>query len=61
MICYMSEEIDEDFGDLDKQNKWFQTYKLDPIKLGYMCEEYPALQKSWNEFMIIYNLCNGLK
>lgn len=44
---------------LDKQSTWLEEYKLDPIRLGRMCEKFPALQKSWNEFKIVYELCRS--
>jgi hypothetical protein len=27
--------------------------------LGRMCDQYPGLQKSWNEFKIVYELCRS--
>lgn len=44
---------------LDKQHDWFNTYKVDAIQLGRLCEKFPALQKSWNEFKIVYDICRS--
>ena len=49
---------EEDFS-IDKQTDWLNEYRLDPIKLGRMCEKFPALQKSWNEFKLVYELCRS--
>lgn len=51
-------EMYDDDG-VEKQADWLVTYKIDPIKMGRMCEEYPALQKSWNEFKLVYELCRS--
>jgi hypothetical protein len=42
--------------DFEKQNTWMTEYRLDPIRLGRMCEQYPALQKSWEQFKTVYDL-----
>jgi hypothetical protein len=44
---------------VEKQADWLVTYRIDPIQMGRMCEEYPALQKSWNEFKLVYELCRS--
>jgi hypothetical protein len=44
---------------LDKQTKWLIEYKMDPIQLGRMIDKYPALQKSWNDFKLVYELCRS--
>jgi hypothetical protein len=49
---------EEDFN-IDKQTEWLNTYKLDPITLGRMCEKYPALQTSWEQFKTVYELCRS--
>jgi hypothetical protein len=46
-----------DPSDIDKQNNWMKQYRIDPIKLGRMCEQFPGLQNSWNQFIITYQLC----
>ena len=51
-------EMYEDDG-VEKQADWLVTYRIDPIQMGRMCEEYPALQKSWNEFKLVYELCRS--
>jgi len=51
-------EMYEDW-DIDKQAKYLETYKIDSIKLGRMCEKYPGLQNSWNEFKMMYELCRS--
>ena len=50
----------EDFdSSIDKQHKWALQYKIDAIRLGRMCEQYPGLQKSWDEFKLVYELCRS--
>jgi hypothetical protein len=44
---------------VEKQADWLVTYKIDPIRLGRMCEKFPALQKSWLDFKIVYELCRS--
>jgi hypothetical protein len=44
---------------VEKQADWLVTYKIDPIRLGRMCEKFPALQKSWSDFKMIYELCRS--
>lgn len=51
-------DFPEDY-DIEKQADWITTYKVDPIRLGRMCEKFPALQKSWNDFKIVYELCRS--
>ena len=51
-------DFPEDY-DIDKQATWLETFKVDPIRLGRMCEKFPALQKSWDEFKIVYELCRS--
>ena len=53
-------EMYDDFeSSIDKQHIWARKYKMDPIRLGRMCEQFPALQKSWNEFKLVYELCRS--
>jgi hypothetical protein len=49
---------DEDWN-IDRQAQWLETYKIDPIRLGRMCEKFPALQKSWSDFKMVYELCRS--
>jgi hypothetical protein len=44
---------------LDKQHGWMTDYKIDPIRLGRMCEQYPALQNSWEQFKLMYELARS--
>ena len=44
---------------VEKQADWLVTYKIDPIRLGRMCEKFPALQKSWSDFKMVYELCRS--
>jgi hypothetical protein len=44
---------------LDKQNQWMTDYKIEPIRLGRMCEKYPALQNSWEQFKLVYDLARS--
>lgn len=52
-------EMWEEDLNLDKQNKWLTEYKLDPITVGRMCEKYPALKTSWDQFKTVYELCRS--
>lgn len=49
---------EEDFS-IDKQTTWLNEYKLDPIKLGRMCEKFPALQIAWDQFKTTYEICKA--
>ena len=44
---------------IDDQHNWLNQYKVDPIRMGRMCEKFPALQKSWEEFKLVYELCRS--
>ena len=44
---------------LDTQHNWFTEYKMDPVKLGRLCDKYPALQKSWDQFKVVYEICRS--
>jgi hypothetical protein len=44
---------------VEKQADWLVTYKIDPIKLGCMCEKYPALQTSWEQFKLVYDIARS--
>jgi hypothetical protein len=44
---------------VDQQNVWLNEFKVDPIRLGRMCDKFPALQKSWEQFKITYELCRS--
>lgn len=44
---------------VDDQHTWFTRYKIDPIKMGRMCKKFPTLQKSWDEFKLVYELCRS--
>ena len=41
---------------LDRQHGWLTEYKIDSIRLGRMCEKYPALQNSWEQFKLMYEI-----
>ena len=51
-------EMHDDDG-VEKQADWLVTYKIDPIKLGHMCEKYPALQTSWEQFKLMYDIARS--
>ena len=57
----IAEELREIAKDLqlDKQHSWLTEYALDPIRVGRMCEKFPALQTSWEQFKTIYELCRS--
>ena len=44
---------------LDRQHSWLSEYKIDPIRLGRMCEKYPALQHSWEQFKLMYDIARS--
>lgn len=54
----LHEMWEEDYS-IEKQAGWLETYRLDPITLGRMIEKYPALQKSWKDFKLVYELCRS--
>jgi hypothetical protein len=45
--------------DIDRQTRWLNEYKLDAVRVGRMCEKFPGLQNSWNQFKIMYDLCRS--
>jgi hypothetical protein len=51
-------EFPEDY-DIEKQADWIIHYKVDPIRLGRMCEKYPALQHSWEQFKLMYDIAKS--
>jgi hypothetical protein len=51
-------EFPEDY-DISKQADWIVHYKVDPIRLGRMCEQFPTLEKAWNDFKLVYELCRS--
>ena len=53
------EMYDDDSWDIDKQAKYLETYKIDAIQLGRLCEQFPGLQKSWDQFIMMYKLCRS--
>lgn len=54
----MSSHYNEE-RDISKQANWLETYRINPICLGQLCEKFPALQNSWNAFKLIYDLCKN--
>jgi hypothetical protein len=44
---------------LDRQHSWMTTYKIDSIRLGRMCEKYPALHHSWEQFKLMYDIARS--
>ena len=45
--------------DIDKQHQWYLEYRVDAVQLGQMCEDFPGLQKSWEQFKMMYELCRS--
>lgn len=43
----------------DQQHQWMLDYKIDPIKMGEMCKQFPTLAKSWSQFKMMYDLCKS--
>lgn len=48
-----------EYIDLDTQHNWAVQYRVDSLTLGRMCLEFPGLQKSWEQFKIVYELCKS--
>lgn len=44
---------------LDRQHSWLTHYRVDSIKVGHMCEQYPALQIAWDQFKTTYEICKA--
>lgn len=44
---------------VDDQHDWLNQYRIDAIRMGRMCKKFPALQKSWDEFKLMYELCRS--
>ena len=44
---------------VDDQHNWLNQYRIESIRLGRMCEKFPALKKSWDEFKMMYELCRS--
>jgi len=43
--------------DIDKQHKYLNSFKLNPIEIGELCEKYPTLKNSWDQFLTILEMC----
>lgn len=43
--------------DIDAQHKLYLDYNIKAVELGLMCQTYPALQKAWDQFKTVYELC----
>lgn len=50
---------DDTWFDIDKQHHYLDKYRLDPIEVGYLCDKYPALKNSWEQFKIVFELCRN--
>jgi hypothetical protein len=48
-----------EFIDLDTQHEWAVQYRVDSLTLGRLCSEFPGLQKSWEQFIMMYELCRS--
>lgn len=44
-------------NDFDTQHKYYLEYNIKAVELGMMCNEFPALQKAWEQFKTVYELC----
>ena len=44
---------------VDDQHDWLNQYRIDAIRMGRMCKKFPTLQKSWDEFKLMYELCRS--
>ena len=36
--------------DFETQHKYYLDYNIKAVELGVMCNQYPALQKAWEQF-----------
>lgn len=54
----LQDMCDED-PDIEKQASWLETYRINPIQLGRMCEQYPTLLTSWEHFKTVYEMCRS--
>ena len=43
--------------DIDKQHEYLLKYSVDPIEVGELCQHYPALKNSWNNFINVLEIC----
>lgn len=46
-------------NDIEKQHEFLLHYKIDSIELGELCEKYPGLKNSWEQFKIIFEMCKN--
>ena len=44
---------------VDTQHTWLNQYRVDSIKVGHLCEQYPALQIAWDQFKTTYEMCKA--
>jgi hypothetical protein len=65
-IGFIAQELDKVFSDLyddgpvtiDDPIVAYKTFRqVNHHRLVQMCEKYPALRKSWEGFIIDYNVC----
>ena len=42
---------------IEEQHTWMKKYSVNSIELGQLCDQYPALERSWQQFKIVYELC----
>jgi len=45
--------------DVEKQHVWLTEYRLNPIHVGALCDQYPGLMIAWNQFKTTYEMCNS--
>ena len=43
--------------DLDKQHQYITEFKTDPIEVGRLCEKFPALKNTWQQFLTVLEMC----
>lgn len=55
------DEIEKIASDLklDRQHGWLNQYRIDSIKVGHLCGQYPALQIAWDQFKTTYEMCKA--
>ena len=43
--------------DLDKQHQYMREFQLNPIEIGTLCEQFPALKNTWQQFLTVLEMC----
>lgn len=43
--------------DIEDQHRYITEFQINPVEIGFLCEKYPAVKNSWNQFLTIVELC----